>query len=313
MNLTLKILAGTAFVLLSTVGVAPVKAQSSATPMESQTQQSEMQQSEMQSRQVGTIQSISGSTAVVEMKDGTTQEIPYSAESMDEDEASQLAPGSYVLINDGQIEGVAYKGTIRNITGAQAEVELENGELEPIDVTRAEIGAYNLIEGTPVYIYSDQIVDTASPVSSESTPTQTESMNNSDYDSQSDSGMQNSTETTPDTSTYDSQPDSQESTGAYDSQPGGQENTESDNSQSDSGMQNSTGTTPDTSTYDSQSQDSTGTYESQTNTQTQDSTGTYESQTNTQTQDSTETYESQPDTTESTTEQEAQEPVRGMW
>jgi hypothetical protein len=68
MNLTLKILAGTAFVLLSTVGVAPVKAQSSATPMESQTQQSEMQQSEMQARQVGTIESISGSTAVVKTK-----------------------------------------------------------------------------------------------------------------------------------------------------------------------------------------------------------------------------------------------------
>jgi hypothetical protein len=269
MNLTLKILAGTAFVLLSTVGVAPVKAQSNTTPMESQTQQqSEMQ---MQDRQVGKIQSISGSTAVVEMKDGTTQEIPYSSDSIDEDEASQLTAGSYVLVNDGKIEGVAYKGTIRNLTGSQAEVELENGELEPIDVSRTEIGAYNLMEGMPVYIYSDQIVDTASPATSESTPTQTENMNNSQsYDSQSDSQMQNSTGTTPNTSTYE---------------------------QSNPQTQDSTGTRPGTGTYDSQTQDS-GTYESQSNTQTQDSTGTYDSQSN---------------TTESTTEPEAQEPVRGMW
>jgi hypothetical protein len=296
MNLTLKILAGTAFVLLSTVGVAPVKAQSSATPMESQTQQSEMQQSEMQARQVGTIESISGSTAVVKMKDGTTQEISYSPDEVED--ASQVAPGSYVLVNNGKIEGVAYKGTIRNLTGSQAEVELENGDLEPIDVTRAEIGSYNLMEGMPVYIYSDQIVDTASPATSESTPTETESMNNSEsYDSQSGyTGRQNSTGTTPDTSTYDSQ--SQDSTGTYDSQSNPQ-------------TQDSTGTRPGTGTYDSQTQNSTGTYESQTNTQTQDSTGTYESQTNTQ--DSTGTYESQPNTTDSTTGQEAQEPVRGMW
>jgi hypothetical protein len=161
----LKVLTGTALTLsLCAIAIAPASAQYS--PRESQQPTQERMQQKQQ--EVGRVRSMSDSTVIVELEDGTTQTFEVSPSDMEE---WDLSANQYVLIRDNQIAGVANRGTIRSMTGSTAEVELENGDVETIQLSRAEIGSMNLMEGSEVYVVDDEIVATAASTSAEGTTT----------------------------------------------------------------------------------------------------------------------------------------------
>jgi hypothetical protein len=299
MNTNLKILTGTVVLALSAMAIAPAHAEYN-TQESQKSPQAQVQQSQ---KRLGRVVSVSGSTATVEMSDGMTKTVEISSD-MDDMTISQ---GSYVVVSDNEITGIAQVGTIRSMAGSLADVELENGETQQISVSRAEIGAMNLIEGTQVYVADDEIIAAARSTSTDtmSSPSSTDGT----MQSQSETMDSDSTDTTGGTGTRVQQ--------GSDTTGGGMEGTGTQTQEEMAPQNNQSG-------YTGQEQEGTGTQtqdgaggvyntQPQTDTQTQDGTGTYETQpqTDTQTPDGTGTYETQPQTDTQT--QESEEPVRGMW
>ncbi len=298
MNINLKILTGGVVLALSAMAIAPAQAEYNM----QQGQTSSQSQREQSQKRLGRVVSVSGSTATVEMSNGKTKTVEMSSNDMD---GMAIAPGAYVVVSDNEITGVAQVGTIRSMTGSLANVELENGDSQRVRVSRAEIGAMNLIEGTRVYVADDEIIAAAIPVDTTTSQTSTDGT----MQSQSGSMESDTTDTTGGTGTRVQQ--------GSDNTGGGMGGTQT---------QQETAPTNNQSGYTGQEQEGTGTqtqdgsggvYNTQPQTDTQTpggtGTGTYETQpeTDTQTPGGTGTYETQPETDTQT--QESEEPVRGMW
>jgi hypothetical protein len=296
MNKNLKILAGTVVLAFSAIAIAPAQAeynnQESQTPSQSQSVQSQ--------KRLGQVVSVSGSTAEVEMSNGMTKTVEFSSSDM---EGMTISQGSYVVISDNQITGVAQVGTIKAMTGSLADVELEDGETKQISVSRAEIGAMNLIEGTQVYVADDEIIAAARGASTDtmSSPSSTDGT----MQSQSESMEPDSTDTTGGTGTRVQQGSDTTGGGSMGGTQTQEETAPTNNQSGYTGQDEGTGT---------QTQDGAGgvyNTQPQTGTETPDGTGPYNNETDTQTPSGTGTYESQPETDTQT--QESEEPVRGMW
>ncbi|AFY79606.1 hypothetical protein Ple7327_4505 [Pleurocapsa sp. PCC 7327] len=170
----LKAIASTTLSLfLCAVAIAPASAQYSPRQSQQPTQRRMMQQQE---QQIGRIRSVSSttstSTVVVALEDGTTQTLQVSNANPDLGQA-RLKTNDYVLIRNERIVGVANRGTIANMMGSTAEIELENGETREIEVSRADMGTMNLTQGSEVYVVNNQIVAPASSMTSQTGGTTT--------------------------------------------------------------------------------------------------------------------------------------------
>lgn len=293
-NRNLKILTGTALgVLMSAVAIAPASAEYLAQRLQPQDSMEQRESMGQRETKVGQISDISGSTVTVMMKDGVSQDIETSPNTLSQ---WNLSEGSYVLVSDNAIIGAAERGTIRSVNNSVAEIELENGDIQTLDISQDLAADTGIVAGAEVLVANNEIIGSVDSMNAEM-------MTNSSDSSSQTGTYQSQTETqTPGSSgTMESPSDSGTQT------PG---STDTYESPSDSGTQ----TPGSTDTYESQpstgteSQPSGGSYNTQPS-------GTYESQpsTDTQTEDGSETYESQPDTTDQTQPEETDEPVRGMW
>ncbi|MBE9130275.1 MULTISPECIES: hypothetical protein [unclassified Coleofasciculus] len=142
-----------------------------ANPMGEQLQGQSTNQIAQMAPMRGTIRSITGNIATVEMENGDTENIGLSRSQLGE-----LRPGAEVFMQDGRLVDMdsvgegdwnrdmspmaatqPMKGTIRSITGNIVTVELENGDSKNIGVSRSE--SIGLVPGTPVMVEDGRITD----------------------------------------------------------------------------------------------------------------------------------------------------------
>jgi hypothetical protein len=111
---------------------------------------------------LGEITKISGSTFSVTFDDKTTKQYQVSSGDF---QALNLMEGLRVGVVNNMIVGVASVGKIIAMAGGISSVQMLNGDLLKIGVSRAQIGAMNLMEGKLVYVADGKIVAVADTLS----------------------------------------------------------------------------------------------------------------------------------------------------